>query len=204
MTAIQTRYDRIRGCGWRQPGGMYLVSDGLMASCGRLYLPLTVCHICGYGIKPARGWTWVKIPTFVLEADPTFCDKRYCEQCPLCPVREEEAAGLLWCGKAFYKTPEDWIREANEQGVSRRIGVLPHGFEAGKAWVLIAHREAIQGVNEDGKIVMQPGSIHAFKPQAVEYVVRGNETEEELASMEKRGITPVRIEQIVDQQALAL
>lgn len=72
---IETRYDRERDCGWRQPGGLYLVSNGVMARCGRLYLPLTVCHTCGCGIKPTRGWTWVKVPTFVVDAEPMSCDK---------------------------------------------------------------------------------------------------------------------------------
>jgi hypothetical protein len=28
MVAIEIRHDRQRGCGWRKPGGMYLVAGG--------------------------------------------------------------------------------------------------------------------------------------------------------------------------------
>ena len=48
-----------RGCGFRKKGGLYLVSEGLAAPCGKLPIPLTVCPVCGQGIKPSRGWTWI-------------------------------------------------------------------------------------------------------------------------------------------------
>ena len=41
-----------------------------------------------------------------------------------------------------------------------------------------------------------------FKPSAVEYVVKGTETEEELQDLTKRGITPVR--DILPQEEMAL
>lgn len=199
---LQTRYDRERGCGWRKQGGFYLVADGPSAHCDRMPLPLTVCTTCGHGLKPSRGWTWVQMPTMLLEVEPTDCGSPLCGMCPLCPVLDQERMGLLWAGEQFYKTPDDWIREAHEQGVSRRIAQIPKGLELGQTWVLMAHRKAVQGVNEKGEIVWTPGIIQAFRPQAVEYVVRGDETDEELASLEKRGITPVRIERVTQQQVL--
>ena len=54
-----------RGCGYRKVGGLYLVSDGLGIPCDRLPITLEVCPCCGAGIKPARGWTWVDVPTLV-------------------------------------------------------------------------------------------------------------------------------------------
>jgi hypothetical protein len=142
------------------------------------------------------------MPALLAETEPTTCDKSHCASCPLNPKREPERMGLLWIGEAFYKTPEDWTREAVQQGVSRRIAAVPKEFVLGRTWVLMAHRKAIQGLDERGDIVYNAGIIHAFQPTAVEYVVKGDESEEELERMEKRGITPVRIQRVGEQQVL--
>lgn len=63
---IQTRYDQQRGCGWRTPGGLYLMAGGVAAPCGKLPLPLTTCPTCSAGVKFARGWTWVDVGTEVI------------------------------------------------------------------------------------------------------------------------------------------
>ena len=100
--------------------------------------------------------------------------------------------GLLWVGGQFYPKPSDWTAEALRQGVSRRIPALPKGFELGKTFVFVAHREAITlGPDE-----FMPAVFHVFKPRAVEFVVRGTETDDELAAIRKRGITPVRVERV--------
>jgi hypothetical protein len=52
-------------------------------------------------------------------------------------------AGLIWIGESFYKTPEHFIAEGNVYGYSRRIKTIPHGFEIGKTWVLLAHPKTI-------------------------------------------------------------
>jgi len=54
----KTVKDKIRGCGWRKPGGLYLKSSSMFSTCGKLPLEIEVCSCCGAGIKPARGWTW--------------------------------------------------------------------------------------------------------------------------------------------------
>jgi hypothetical protein len=119
----------------------------------------------------------------------------------LCPTHDEVRVGLLWCGEKFYKTPQDWTREAREQGVSRRISTVPNDFVVGETWVLMAHPKAVRGTNADGAIEYRPGIFQAFKPTAIEYVVRGDEDERELARKVKRGITLVRIERVEEQQA---
>ena len=206
FTTISTVYDSERGCGWRRPGGMYLMADGLMAPCGRMPLSLTVCSHCGHGIKPSRGWSWLELPGVLKEALPTECNTRAHDgcsaYCPLYPHCVEQKAGLLWCGEVFYKTPQDWIREAQAQGVSRRISQVPKGLVLGETWVLMAHRKAVMGVNDAGEIVYTPGIIHAFKPQRIEYVVTGDETEKQLTDMQRRGITPVRVERLNTQAVL--
>ena len=41
--------------------------------------------------------------------------------------------------------------------------------------------------------VFKPGIFHAFRPSAIEYIVTGEETTEELEAMEKRGFTLVEV-----------
>ena len=106
--------------------------------------------------------------------------------------RIEGKHGLLWIGEVFYKTPQDFTLEARDLGVSRRIKAVPLGFELGKHWVLVAHRKAYPK-SVDGAIKMVPGIFHAFKPSAIEYVVRGDESDDEIEALEERGITPVRV-----------
>jgi hypothetical protein len=185
---IQIRHDSKRGCGFRKAGGLYLVSDGIGRPCGKLPIPLQICPTCGGGIHFCRSWTWVNGTALAAEKKCADEGSAYCEVCPLSqPIGR---CGLLWIGEKFYATPADWTREANEQGVSRRIPAVPHGFEVGKTWVLVAHKKCI--ANPDG--TFSPGVFHAFQPTAVEYVVKGDETPDEIESLEKRGLTPVKVE----------
>jgi hypothetical protein len=205
---IEIRNDQKRGCGYRKPGGLYLVSDGPGVPCGRLPVALERCPTCDQGIKPSRGFTWVDAGEIMT--------KRSCAakaaQCMACPTITGRH-GLIWVGEQFYPSPEAWTREAATQGVSRRIGALPKDFQLGETWVLVAHRKAIPVVpcgeavdlvdtcgrrtghlgehHRDREYI--PGVFHAFKPSAIEYVVRGDETPEELDALAKRGITPVKV-----------
>jgi hypothetical protein len=108
-------------------------------------------------------------------------------------------AGLIWVGEKFYPKTSDFTAEAAKQGISRRIKSIPHGFEIGKTWVLFAHLRAIakkgfvtsQGNRlEDEKTA--PGVFMFFRPTAVEYVVKGTESEDELKKIADRKITLVR------------
>jgi hypothetical protein len=112
--------------------------------------------------------------------------------------------GLLWIGEQFYPTPADFSDEAARLGISRRISSIPKDFEVGKTWVALAHRKAIQRVCECGGkedcadcggdgVQSIPAIFRMFRPEAIEYVVKGTESDGELEAMEKRGITPVRV-----------
>ena len=46
------------------------------------------------------------------------------------------------------------------------------------------------------------GIVTAFQPTAIEYVVKGDETDEELDALEKRGIEPVKVVRAGEQEAL--
>lgn len=138
-----------------------------------------------------------------------------------CPLNKPgalgERAGLLWIGEEFYPTPSAWIAEGRTMGFSRRIKTFPTGFQPGVSWVLSAHRKTVMqgyGITIDGVYTVRshgdmvalgvgnaddysqvwgPGIFHVWRPDRVEYVVKGTETEEELAAFEQRGIEPVKV-----------
>lgn len=211
-SGIEVRHDARRECGFRKPGGLYLVSSGIGIPCGRLPAACDVCPTCNHGIKPSRGYTWVDAGELL--------SKRNCSapatQCASCPTIVGRH-GLIWIGEQFYPTPESWMQEARRQGVSRRIPAIPNDFAIGEHWVLVAHRKGIPlGLTEqcqksldllrtgcqrrrqhDGDCSYQPDYVpaifHAFKPEGIEYVVRGDESDEELERLRKRGVIPVRV-----------
>lgn len=198
MPTIETRHEHARGCGYRKPGGLYLVSGPLSEPCGKLPLVLDVCPTCGAGIKPSRSWTWVKVgPLF----ESRKCDHPHapggCTGCPLGGAMPERA-GLLWIGEKFYATPELFTAEAARMGISRRIPAVPNEFELGDTWVLLAHRKTLVQ-NHPERV---PAIFSMFRPRAVEYVVHGSDTDVKLDRLEKRGITLVDVKPVPEQQAL--
>ena len=163
---VETRIDSKRGCGWRQEGGLYLVSGGEAVACGKLPVPLTICPTCSGGIHFARSWTWVDGDALVATKICSGARNAECSGCLLASATESKQgtsigrAGLLWIGEKFYKTPADWMREAENLGVSRRIPAVPREFVLGKTVVLVAHLKAIKKRCEvcDGRgtVVLQP------------------------------------------------
>jgi hypothetical protein len=219
-----------RGCGFRKEGGLYLMSGGVMVPCGKLPLPLTVCPCCGEGIKPSRGWTWIGARqlftpvacTYKAEATGDAAHPTTCECILSGGEATPERTGLLWIGEKFYRTPEDFLREARTLGVSRRIAAVPKDFVVGKTWVLYAHRKAIVewvpcvdclgtggGRGETTKCTTCEGSgkveswtaaiVGAFLPDRIEYTTTGKETPEELEALEARGLTLVHLTRTADQ-----
>jgi hypothetical protein len=192
---IQIRQDQKRGCGWRQPGGLYMVSGGIPGACGRFPIYLENCPCCGAGIKPTRGFTWVDGDALAADSVCLGGDKM-CDTCPMAEHREIGKCGLLWIGEAFYKTFADFNREAMDLGISRRIPAVPTDFVIGQTYVLLAHRK--YETDSDGpKKIHRAAIFGIFKPQAIEYVVTGKESSSEIKSLEKRGLTPVKIERVV-------
>ena len=115
-----------------------------------------------------------------------------------CPIADAkiQMAGLLWVGEKFYKTPGEFSKESNEMGISRRITMVPQKFKIGETWVALAHRKAISMLAEgdwNSEKEFKPGIFHIFKPSRIEYVVKEEDTEEELGKLEKRGFTLVRV-----------
>lgn len=176
--------EKARGCGHRSSGkngvGIYLMGSLYHESCERLPFPLIVCPCCGAGIKPARSWTWVDPRSLFSEEQEPRCltlskadgaSGHNCPKCPICNAKgyftETERSGLLWIGEKFYPTPEHFVKEAINMGVSRKISAIPHGFEVSKTWVFLAHIRGCQREKEKPS----PAIIHAFRPGKVDLVV---------------------------------
>ena len=199
-----------RRCGYRKVGGIYLVAPGGGHPCDRLPLILDICPTCGHGIKQTRGFTWIDVPAL------TGGVHRNCGDtfpCPLCMAPEEIGrAGLLWIGAQFYPTTGDYIREAEELGISRRITAVPREFRLGKTWILLAHPaggpcRACQGAGllpSDDKTPVcpfcirgrMPAIFRVFQPTAIEQIVTDKQMEGEAGAalreqLQRKGITPV-------------
>jgi hypothetical protein len=227
MATIRESKEVPRGCGYRQPKGLYVVGGALGKACGKLPHKLDRCPTCDHGIKPSRGWTWVnpanifkpgvcklavnEVVGSVEEGRPAAASELFCSGCVL--VDPPEKAGLLWIGEKFYPTPSDWLDEARRMGASRRIQSVPKDFVMGETIILVAHRKGVvidcpdceseqdlpAGIEpcetcEGGIKTIYAGAIFsAFTPTAVEYIVKGDETEEELERLEKRGLSLVKV-----------
>lgn len=197
---FEVRYDLPRRCGMRKPGGLYLVCNGYGHPCCKLPIKLDICPTCHSGIHPARGFTWIDINPFIIN---TPCiDKSLPSPCILNRSNGNllEKIGLLWVGTKFYPTTKDFRDEALSQGISRRIPQLPNGFEVGKTWVALAHRDCIKGQDAEGKEIWTPGIFHIIRPTSIEYIVKGDEDDKKLDRLRKRGVTPVIVLPPKDKQ----
>jgi hypothetical protein len=173
---IKDVYDEERGCGFREEGGLYLkLDDFIMRRCGRALVPIVPCECCGLRLKQSRGFQWFnpqKIIASVLQVEVLEL---------LDDVTVLDKCGDNFCGRCFFgmATPQ-------RAGliISRRIPAVPKGFKTGEDVVYLAHPNAFDD---------QPAIFLGFKPSAIEYVVKGDEEEEELLEMIEKGITPVRV-----------
>lgn len=221
MPTIHTSVEGARGCGYRKGGGLYLVAGGLSEPCPKLPIELHVCQVCGGGVKQTRGFTWI-LPDPLL--DPGAHGSA--EHDYVCPLGSQYAeqhwsqgdkAGLIWIGASFYPTPEDFMAEARMMGVSRRLSAVPRDLVIGETWIALAHPRAISGECEHGAPVGNPcsncpdgasagewrgGVITFFRPTAIEYIVKGDETDEELDHLEERGFRLVRVVKSGEQSTL--
>lgn len=205
MTIIK-KVESARGCGYRKKGGLYFVTDGKGKPCGKLPIELNVCPCCGAGIKFSRGFTWVTaalIGDRECDIDPALFEIDQCGSCPFNTTDPNKRFGLMWVGEKFY-SPDEFRNEALQKGISKRIASIPNDFKIGETWVWLAHIKAVKipFVNEldQPSIEHRPGIFYAFKPSRIEYVIKGDETDEQLEAMEKRGITLVDVMRDVDQQ----
>lgn len=201
--------EKMRGCGYRKVGGLYLCGSGAGLDCDRLPYELEICPVCGAGVKFTRAWTWLDWLKYA-GAHGEMCKDMYSRLhipgpfCPMCdPVEFSQPYGLLWVGEASY-TPQSFIQEALTMGVSRRIPTVPKNLKLGETWVLFAHKHLIEPpdtgeeledlVARGQKPERLPGVFYAFRPQSLELLVWESDAKPEyIEDLHKRGITPVII-----------
>lgn len=189
---IEIRRDRHRLCGWRQPGGLYLVTPPIALTCGRLPAPLTPCPTCGRAPHFTRGWQWFS-PAESHPPTPCPWKEEFCHVCPLADPPAIPRSGLLWVGHTHYPTPFAFLTEATRQGISKRVPHLPKGFTIGETRVFLAHPMACPDLQT---FKPAPGLIATFIPRAVEYVVAEDDPAEKLENLITKGATLVQIERI--------
>lgn len=201
----------IRGCGFRKVGGYYLCGSYIPIPCDRLPYPLDTCPVCGGGIKVSRGFTKIN-PFRLFGPHNPLCTDRI-RPCFMCDPKDE-VAFIMGVGEKFYPTPSDFINEACQLGVSKRIPFIPKELELGKTVIYLAHPKAVEikepvvlqqamsileecetkqpRLLETDKVERRLGIFTAFIPQRIEKLLWESEaTPEELEKLEKRGITPV-------------
>ena len=189
--------EKIRGCGYRKVGGLYMVCDGLGEPCERLPIAIKPCVTCGSEIKQTRAFQWIVVDYLLSQAVPCEGTNPECNRCPVCTPALLDAddalvrqVGLTWIGEQFYPTPGTWLKEAETQGVSRRIGSLPRGFKIGQTWILVSHPTGIYLEMGNPK----PGIIHAFKPSRLELIGTPKmRTEDWVKEYEEKGVTLVEV-----------
>ena len=100
----------------------------------------------------------------------------------------------MWVGEKFYKTPVHFSKEAAVQGISKRLPFIPKDFAVGIDWILLAHAKTL--VHGPAGTELKPAIFMAFCPERIEYVVTGNETDDELQALADRGLTLVDVHKL--------
>jgi len=105
--------------------------------------------------------------------------------------------GLMWVGVQHYPTVEGFVKEALRVGVSKRVGVLPRDVKVG-TWIALAHPRAITLPDN----LYKPGIFYLFRVSSLQYVVKGDEGESELAEIQAKGFELVDVKPITEQGKL--
>lgn len=198
-----------RGCGFRQVGGSYLVGSGFSIPCDALPFEIRFCPQCGYRPPFSRAIVKLNKGYFNFEGNRKHREEGKCSCPPTCPIcgciakdlsLKPEYYGLMWVGEMHY-TPESFIEEAKEMGVSKRISKIPKWLKLGETWVVLAHKKVKfydEGHLENGMAKAVPvereAVFYAFRPQRIEKLIwKHQATKKKLEQMEKQGFTPVVI-----------
>lgn len=157
-----------RGCGHRRSGkggvGMYLVSEGGVGMrCDRT--PFNLVDAEGLPIKHFRGTKLINPQELFADNLPPL--RQTCtSECIVCPMggQKHNVGLLMFVGREHY-TVEEFLREANRKGPSKRIGSLPDGFIVGQHWLYLAHLDAGDGFDENGEPCKVPAVFYIYRPK---------------------------------------
>jgi hypothetical protein len=202
--------EKRRICGYRSVHSEYLVGNYVPVVCDRLPLRLEQCPYCGQGLKFSRSFTLIN-PLVIFQTHTNCEDKHH--PCFICEPTSEPAY-VMSIGNQY--SPESFLLEAINQGISRKIPFIPRKMVLGKTIVYLAHNKACEvpddtpdkpnvlkeadSILEQTRMVDTPkvkkalGIFTAFIPQRVEMLFYESEITEKLkAKMAKRGITIVSV-----------
>ncbi len=191
----EIKKDSKRKCGFKKIGGTYIVNDAIdYFSCIALPYNVGICPCCFEGFKFSRSFKWF-IPNKLFTDINETCSGFIENACPIknnCPLKLKEKSGILWVGKQFY-SPEEFIKEAKELGVSKRIAAVPNGFEIGKTWVFLAHQNAGRDPKTNKRV---PALFYVFKPTRIEKIVSETQfrNREEMDKLKAKGIIPIVVD----------
>jgi len=196
--------EKIRGCGYRKVGALYLVGNGISVPCDMLPLELEPCPTCGFEISFTRGFMWISKEYINFQGNE-HRERDICkcgEDCPICfPILSNDLKkyGFMWVGQKYY-APETFIKESKELGVSKRIAEIPKGLELGKTWILLAHKKVDTSPELEPKGLKasepqyKPAIFYAFRPTRIEKLIwKSQATRRKLNKLKKQGITPIII-----------
>lgn len=173
-----------RQCGWREDGGMYLMGGKLSRPCGRLPFPIPECECCGRAWDHFRGIKRLNAETLMDVNHAPRCGNWYgrarsqelmapgCEGCAM--YKPAKRGWMMWVGNDQY-TPTEFLAEAGEQGISKRIVFPPAALVFGLDVVYLAHKKAVVTVGDDGKPETSPGIMATFVPSHLDFVVGDDE-----------------------------
>lgn len=196
MANVKSVIEGKRGCGYRKPGGIYFRSDTPGEPCGKLPLELHNCPVCNEGIKFSRNYKWINPSILFRDQECRFLREKK-EGCRAwCKLNDQNITDLtksllIWIGDKHYSV-SSFSQEAVEMGISRKIKSVPRGFVIGESWIMLAHTKCFSTVIADEEI-NKAGIFMAWKPERIEYVVRGDESEDELNALELKGFSLVKI-----------
>lgn len=185
-----------RGCGTRNTRGYYLCGgEGLQVKCHRLPLPIPICEACERPlIVPIRGIQMIE-PTKIWTVCPEIHNPGYLCHALTCPICEPpEKAYVVWVGESYYETPDSFLNEAQEMGISRKIHAVPEGLEVGD-WIYLGFRKYIPTgeYKRDGTEIKEPGIFHAYQVHTIEKLLTEKQQKDQyyVKTLLDRGITPV-------------
>jgi hypothetical protein len=111
-----------RGCGIRKEGAYIRMYDAAFGeNAEALPIPLATCSCCGGGAVRQMGWQSITVAQLRQRA---FLGGRDASQV-LPDVSGDEKVALVFIGTEHYTTLEEYMDEANEMGISRRLGNVP-------------------------------------------------------------------------------
>jgi hypothetical protein len=181
-----------RGCGFRQWHGVYFMSGSFIEQCDRGIIEIEPCECCGERPRFNRGISRInpyqlfgKHEILKEKTIDMMEDCRHLRKNPFCYMCDPPTHGFLdWVGKDNY-TPESFLKEAHEQGISRRLpkDAIPVDFVVGKSKVYLAMQGLVEKVEAEtvgdkGKKprkIKRDGIFMAYIPTRIEKLFHAEE-----------------------------